>query len=70
MPHVSAPMAGTVWKVLVSPGDALDFGQTIMIFESMKMEIPIESDGSGTVKAIRVSEGQTVDQGDPLIDFE
>jgi acetyl-CoA carboxylase biotin carboxyl carrier protein len=63
-------MAGTVFKVLVSPGDALDFGQTIMILESMKMEVLIESDGSGTVKAIRVSEGQTVEQGDPLIEFD
>ncbi len=70
MPHISAPMAGTVFKVLVSPGDALDFGQTIMILESMKMEVLIESDGSGTVKAIRVSEGQTVEQGDPLIEFD
>ena len=69
MPHVNAPMAGTVFKILVSPGDALDFGQTIMIFESMKMEIPIESDGAGTVKSIRVKEGDTVDQGDALIDF-
>ena len=63
-------MAGTVFKVLVSPGDALDFGQTIMILESMKMEVLIESDGSGTVKAIRVSEGHTVEQGDPLIEFD
>jgi acetyl-CoA carboxylase biotin carboxyl carrier protein len=70
MPHVSSPMAGTVFKIVVAVGDALDFGQTIVILESMKMEIGIESDGSGTVKAIRVQEGTTVDQGDPLIDYE
>jgi len=70
MPHVGSPMAGIVAKIVVSVGDALEFGQTIMILESMKMEVGVESDGSGTVRAIRVQEGVPVDQGDPLIDYD
>ena len=60
-------MAGTVWKVLVKPGDSVSMGDTIGILESMKMEIPIEADQAGTVSRIDAPEGTVVDDGAPVV---
>jgi acetyl-CoA carboxylase biotin carboxyl carrier protein len=55
-----------VWKVLVSEGDHVDDGDTLVILESMKMEIPILAEDSGTVTKLHVAEGDVV-QEDELI---
>jgi acetyl-CoA carboxylase biotin carboxyl carrier protein len=68
--HVEAHITGTVWKVEVVVGDRVDEGDTVVILESMKMEMPVEAEDEGTVKAILVEEGQSVSEGDPLVELE
>jgi acetyl-CoA carboxylase biotin carboxyl carrier protein len=70
MPNVEAHITGTVWKVEVSLGDAVEEGDTVVILESMKMEMPVEAEDEGTVKEILVQEGQSVSEGDPLVVLE
>jgi acetyl-CoA carboxylase biotin carboxyl carrier protein len=70
MGAIQASMAGSVWKILVSEGEKITSGQDVVILESMKMEIPISSEEEGTVKAIRVQEGDFVNEGDDLIEIE
>jgi acetyl-CoA carboxylase biotin carboxyl carrier protein len=70
MPNVEAHITGTVWKVEVSVGDAVEEGDTVVILESMKMEMPVEAEDEGTVKEILVAEGQSVSEGDPLVVLE
>jgi acetyl-CoA carboxylase biotin carboxyl carrier protein len=65
--HVEANITGTVWKIEVSVGDRVEEGDTVLILESMKMEMPIEAEDDGTVAEIRVEEGQTVKEGDVLV---
>jgi len=65
--HVEANIAGTVWKIEVAVGDTITEGDTVVILESMKMEMPIESEDDGTVAEIRVEEGQSVQEGDVLV---
>jgi acetyl-CoA carboxylase biotin carboxyl carrier protein len=65
--HVEANITGTVWKIEVSVGDKIEEGDTVVILESMKMEMPIESEDEGTVAEIRVEEGQSVQEGDVLV---
>jgi acetyl-CoA/propionyl-CoA carboxylase biotin carboxyl carrier protein len=67
---VSAPMQGTIVKVLVSPGDAVDAGQALLVLEAMKMENHINAETAGTVAEIRVAEGDTVGTGDVLVVIE
>ena len=67
MAHVEANITGTVWKIEVSVGDLVEEGDTVLILESMKMEMPIEAEDDGTVAEIRVEEGQTVKEGDVLV---
>jgi acetyl-CoA carboxylase biotin carboxyl carrier protein len=62
--EVRAEMVANVWKVLVSQGDQVEDGDTLVILESMKMEIPVLAEGSGTVSQLAVSEGQVVQEGD------
>ena len=52
MANVEAHITGTVWKIEVSPGDTVDEGDTVVILESMKMEMPVEAEDAGTVKEI------------------
>lgn len=56
-------VTGTVWKVLVKPGDTIAEGDHLMIIESMKMEIPIVAQGSGRVADLLVEEGEPVSEG-------
>ncbi|MDO8704683.1 MAG: acetyl-CoA carboxylase biotin carboxyl carrier protein subunit [Sulfuricaulis sp.] len=65
--QISSPMAGTIWKILVQPGDAVAAGDTVAILESMKMEIPIEAEIDGTVDAIVAPEGTVLDDGSAVI---
>jgi acetyl-CoA carboxylase biotin carboxyl carrier protein len=68
--QVIAEMVANVWKVLVAEGDAIGEGETICILESMKMEIPVESPSSGTLSAVKVVEGETVQEGDIIAVIE
>ena len=67
---VEAHITGTVWKIEVAVGDEVTDGDTVVILESMKMEMPVEAEDEGTVKEIVVSEGQAVSEGDTLIVLE
>ena len=64
---VPAHITGTVWKIEVKVGDAVTEGQTVVILESMKMEMPVEAPADGTVESIAVAEGQAVDEGAVLL---
>ena len=66
MADVLAEMVANVWKVVVAEGDTVAEGDPIVILESMKMEIPVESPASGTVKEVRVQEGGVVQEGDVI----
>ncbi|MDV2580721.1 acetyl-CoA carboxylase biotin carboxyl carrier protein subunit [Alkalibacillus haloalkaliphilus] len=70
MTEVKANMAGNVWKVLVSEGDTIDSSQDVVILESMKMEIPIVAEASGTVKELKVKEEDFVNEGDVIAIIE
>lgn len=67
MANVNAHITGTVWKIEVKEGDTVSEGQTLVILESMKMEMPVEADQSGRVDKIHCSEGQAVNEGDVLL---
>jgi acetyl-CoA carboxylase biotin carboxyl carrier protein len=67
---VEAHITGTVWKVEVAVGDRVEEGDTVLVLESMKMEMPVEAEDEGTVKAILVEEGQAVSEGDTLVVLE
>jgi acetyl-CoA carboxylase biotin carboxyl carrier protein len=67
LPEVEAHITGTVWKIEVAVGDQVDEGDTVVILESMKMEMPVEAEDSGTVKQILCEEGQSVSEGDALV---
>jgi acetyl-CoA carboxylase biotin carboxyl carrier protein len=66
---VRAHITGTVWKIEVRPGDAVTEGQTLVILESMKMEMPVESPVSGTVSAVVAREGASVEEGAILVEI-
>lgn len=70
MKQCKATMAGNVWKILIKTGDRVEPGQEVAILESMKMEIPVTAEASGTVKAILVEEGTFVNEGEALIELE
>ncbi|HEV7460652.1 MAG TPA: biotin/lipoyl-binding carrier protein [Solirubrobacteraceae bacterium] len=67
MPDVEAHITGTVWKIEVAVGDEVDEGDTVVILESMKMEMPVEAEDAGTVAEILCEEGQAVNEGDALV---
>ncbi len=64
---ITAPMQGTIVKVLVSVGDSVEAGQAVLVLEAMKMENTINAETQGSVRDVRVSEGDTVGTGDILI---
>jgi acetyl-CoA carboxylase biotin carboxyl carrier protein len=61
--NVKSEIAGNVWKIQIRPGDRVEVDGEIMILESMKMEIPVLSPKAGTIKEIRVTEGEAIDEG-------
>jgi acetyl-CoA carboxylase biotin carboxyl carrier protein len=67
---IDAHITGTVWKIEVGVGDTVAEGDTVVILESMKMEMPVEAEDEGTVKEILVEEGQSVSEGDTLVVLE
>ena len=64
--NVEAEMVANVWKVLVQPGASVASGDTLVILESMKMEIPVEAPVDGTISAVNVQEGGVVQEGDVI----
>lgn len=64
---VNAHITGTVWKIEVKEGDMVEEGQTLVILESMKMEMPVEAPQAGKVEKISCSETQAVNEGDLLV---
>lgn len=70
MADIEAHITGNVWKITVAVGDEISDGDTVVILESMKMEIPVEAEDDGTVKEIRCEEGQSVGEGDVLVVLE
>jgi len=67
MTEIKATITGNVWKILVKVGDEVEEDDEVVILESMKMEIPIESIDDGTVVEIRTAEGASVKEGDVLL---
>ena len=64
---IKAHIPGTVWKIEVKVGDKVAEGTTVAILESMKMEMPVESEDEGEVDEIFIKEGQPVTEGAPLM---
>jgi acetyl-CoA carboxylase biotin carboxyl carrier protein len=68
--QVSAHITGTVWKIEVKVGDPVAAEQSLVILESMKMEMPVEAPHAGRISRIAVREGQAVEEGDLLLELE
>jgi biotin carboxyl carrier protein len=67
---IVAEMVANVMKVVVAPGERLEAGDTVVLLESMKMEIPVLAEHPGTVSAVKVSEGDVVQEGDILVTLD
>jgi biotin carboxyl carrier protein len=68
--EVRAHITGVVFQVVAAEGAMVGAGDPIVVLESMKMEIPVEAPRAGVVRALRVSEGQTVQEGDVVAVLE
>ncbi|MFI0792227.1 biotin/lipoyl-binding carrier protein [Micromonospora rubida] len=62
--EIRAEMVANVWKIVVSTGDAVSEGDTLVILESMKMEIPVIAESDGVIERLAVNEGDVVQDGD------
>ena len=62
--EIRAEMVANVWKVVAAAGDAISEGDTLVILESMKMEIPVLAEAAGTLTELAVNEGDVVQEGD------
>lgn len=70
MHKIHSEVSGSVWKVEVQPGQAVQAGQTLLIVESMKMEIPVEAPMAGSVRELLVAEGEPVQDGQWLLSID
>ncbi len=61
--NVKSEIAGNVWKIQTKPGDRVEADGEIMILESMKMEIPVLAPKAGTIREIKVNEGEAIGEG-------
>ena len=68
--NIESTVSGTVLQILVAPGDKIAIDQEVAIVESMKMEIPVAAEVEGTVDAIRVAEGDVIEEGDVLVSLK
>jgi len=66
---IAAEMVANVMSVGVQPGDKVAVGDTVMLLESMKMEIPVLAEAPGTVVAVKVASGDVVQEGDVLVEL-
>jgi biotin carboxyl carrier protein len=67
---IVAEMVANVMTVTVAPGDDVSAGDTVVLLESMKMEIPVLTETGGTVTAVKVAEGDVVQEGDVLVTLD
>ena len=65
--EIKSEITGTVWQVKTQPGDQVESGDTLIVIESMKMEIPVITEDGGTVKEIRVTEKDSVAEGQVVV---
>ena len=65
--EIESPVTGVVWRVATVPGDRVSAGDTVIVVESMKMEIPVIAERAGTVTAVKVATGDVVQEGDVLL---
>ncbi|GAA2323404.1 biotin/lipoyl-binding carrier protein [Nonomuraea roseoviolacea subsp. roseoviolacea] len=70
MAEVRAEMVANVWKVVVKEGDTVSDGDTLVILESMKMEIPVITEDDGVVTQLKVNEGDVIQEGDLIAVIE
>jgi len=70
MNKILSEISGSVWKVLVQPGQLVAAGESLLVVESMKMEIPVEAPQAGTVREVLVAEGEVVADGQWLITLD
>ena len=70
MPDVEAHITGTVWKIECEVGQSVEEGDTLVILESLKMEMPVEAEEDCSVKEIVCSEVQSVSEGESLVVLE
>jgi biotin carboxyl carrier protein len=68
--QVTAELVANVWKVVAKAGDVVEPGDTVVILESMKMEIPVPSEVAGRVTEVTVREGDVVTEGDLLAEID
>jgi acetyl-CoA carboxylase biotin carboxyl carrier protein len=68
--NVKSEVTGAVWKIVATPGQKLEPGDTVMIVESMKMEIPVIAEDGGIVKELLVAEGNPVTEGQAVAALE
>jgi acetyl-CoA carboxylase biotin carboxyl carrier protein len=68
--EVRAEMVANVWKIVVAEGDEVEDGDTLVILESMKMEIPVLAEEDGVVSALKVAEGDVIQEGDLIAVIE
>ena len=67
---VKAPIPGVIISVAVKVGDAVEYGQELLVLEAMKMRNTVRSNRSARVAVVHISTGQSVNHDDPLIEFE
>jgi acetyl-CoA carboxylase biotin carboxyl carrier protein len=67
--EVRAELVANVWKIVVTEGQQVEDGDTLVILESMKMEIPVIAESSGTV-SVKIAEGDVVQEGDLIAVIE
>jgi len=68
--EIRAEMVANVWKVVAAEGDQVADGDTLVILESMKMEIPVLAEGAGTLTSLAVAEGDVVQESDLIAIIE
>ncbi len=68
--EIRAEMVANVWKVVAAAGDTVEDGDTLVILESMKMEIPVLAESAGTIAEMAVNEGDVVQEGDLIARLE
>ena len=70
MTEIRAEMVANVWKVVMSEGQPVADGDTLVILESMKMEIPVLAESAGTLTKLAVAEGDVIQEGDLIAVIE
>lgn len=70
MTEIRAEMVANVWRVVAAEGDTISDGDTLVILESMKMEIPVVAEGAGKLARLAVAEGDVIQEGDLIAVIE